>query len=319
VIAELVTIEDIRDAAERIRGVALRTPLLRWDEQTWLKAESLQPIGAFKIRGAYNRIASMTDADRARGVVTYSSGNHAQAVARSARLLGINAVICMPENAPRIKVAGVDRDGAEVVFTGNDSEDRHRKALELVEERGLVMVEPYDDPAIIAGQGTCGLEIVEDLPQVTSVLVPVSGGGLSSGVATAVKALARRARVIGVEPELAADAKESLETGRLATWTAEQTGRTMADGLRTNSLGQLPFEHLRRYLDEIVTVSEDEIGEAMRQLAARGRLVVEPSGAATMAAELAGAASRTDGDDARVIVVSGGNVDPDLYRRILSA
>jgi threo-3-hydroxy-L-aspartate ammonia-lyase len=319
VIPELVTIDDIRDAAERIRGVALRTPLLRWDERTWLKAESLQPIGAFKIRGAYNRIASITEEERARGVVTYSSGNHAQAVARSARLLGINAVICMPENAPRIKVAGVERDGAEVVLTGNDSEDRHRKALELVEERGLVMVEPYDDPAIIAGQGTCGLEIAEDLPAVTSVLVPVSGGGLSSGVATAVKALAPRARVIGVEPELAADAKESLETGRLATWTAEQTGRTMADGLRTNSLGQLPFEHLRRYLDEIVTVSEDEIGEAMRQLAARGRLVVEPSGAATMAAELAGAASRTDGDDARVIVVSGGNVDPDLYRRILSA
>jgi threo-3-hydroxy-L-aspartate ammonia-lyase len=225
----------------------------------------------------------------------------------------------MPENAPRVKVAGVERDGAEIVFTGNDSEDRHRRALELVEERGLVMVEPYDDPAIIAGQGTCGLEIVEDLPDVTSVLVPVSGGGLSSGVATAVKALAPSARVIGVEPELAADAKESLERGELVTWTAEQTGRTMADGLRTNSLGQLPFEHLRRYLDEIVTVSEDEIGEAMRQLAARGRLVVEPSGAATMAAELAGAAPRTDGDDARVIVVSGGNVDPELYRRILSA
>jgi threo-3-hydroxy-L-aspartate ammonia-lyase len=315
---ELVTIGDIRDAAERIRGVALRTPLLRWDERTWLKAESLQPIGAFKIRGAYNRIASMTEPERARGVVTYSSGNHAQAVARSARLLGIPAVICMPENAPRVKVAGVERDGAEVVFTGNDSEDRHRKALELVEERRLVMVEPYDDPAIIAGQGTCGLEIVEDLPEVTSVLVPVSGGGLSSGVATAVKTLAPSARVIGIEPELAADAKESLESGRLVTWTAEQTGRTMADGLRTNSLGRLPFEHLRRHLDEIVTVSEEEIGDAMRQLAARGRLVVEPSGAAAMAAELSGAAPRTADDSARVVVVSGGNVDPDLYLRILA-
>jgi threonine dehydratase len=315
----LVSIDDIRAAAERIRGVAARTPLLAWDERTWLKAESLQPIGAFKIRGAYNRIASMGSEERARGVVTYSSGNHAQAVARSARLLGTTAVICMPENAPRVKVAGVERDGAEVVLTGNDSEDRHRRALELVEERGLVMVEPYDDPAIIAGQGTCGLEIVEELAGVTSVLVPVSGGGLSSGVATAVKSLRPSARVIGVEPELAADAKESLESGRLVTWTAAQTGRTMADGLRTNSLGALPFAHLRRYLDEIVTVSEEHIGEAMRQLAARGRLVVEPSGAAAMGAELSGAAPRTPGDDARAVVVSGGNVDPGLYLRILAA
>jgi threonine dehydratase len=316
---ELVSIDEIRAAAERIRGVALRTPLLPWDDRTWLKAESLQPIGAFKIRGAHNRIASLSAEQRGRGVVTYSSGNHAQAVARSARLLGVTAVICMPENAPRVKVAGVQRDGAEIVFTGNDSEDRHLRALELVEERGLVMVEPYDDPAIIAGQGTCGLEIVEDLPEITSVLVPVSGGGLSSGVATAVKALAPRARVIGVEPELAADAKESLEGGRLVSWTAEQTGRTMADGLRTNSLGRLPFAHLRRYLDEIVTVSEDEIAEAMRRLAARGRLVAEPSGAAAMAAELSGAAPRSAGDDARAVVVSGGNVDPDLYLRILAA
>ena len=316
---QLVTIDDIRAAAERIRGVALRTPLLRWDDRTWLKAESLQPIGAFKIRGAYNRIASLGAEERERGVVTYSSGNHAQAVARSARLLGVTAVICMPGNATRVKVAGVERDGAEIVFTGNDSEDRHRRALELVEERGLVMVEPYDDPAIIAGQGTCGLEIVEELPEVRSVLVPVGGGGLSSGVATAVKALAPRARVVGVEPELAADAKESLEAGELRHWTAAQTGRTMADGLRTNSLGRLPFEHLRRYLDEVVTVSEDEIGEAMRQLATRGRLVGEPSGAAAMAAELSGAARRGPEDDARVVVVSGGNVDPDLYLRILSA
>jgi threo-3-hydroxy-L-aspartate ammonia-lyase len=314
----IVTIGEIRAAADRIRGVALRTPLLAWDERTWLKVESLQPIGAFKIRGAYNKIASLTDAERRRGVVTYSSGNHAQAVARSARLLDTPAVICMPENAPRVKVAGVERDGAEIVFTGNDSEDRHRKALELVEDRGLVMIEPYDDPAIIAGQGTCGLEIVEDLPRVTTVLVPVSGGGLASGVATAVRALVPRARVIGVEPELAADAKESLEAGELRTWTAEQTGRTMADGLRTNSLGALPFEHLRRFMNGIVTVSEAQIGEAMRQLAARGRLVVEPSGAAAMAAELAGAAPREPGDEARVVIISGGNVDPELYLRILA-
>lgn len=314
----LVTIDDIRAAADRIAGVAVRTPLLRWDEGTWLKPESLQPIGAFKIRGAYNRIATLDAAERARGVVTYSSGNHAQAVARSARLLGIRAVICMPQNTPRIKVAGVERDGAEIIFTGNDSGERHRLARSLVEERGLVMVEPYDDPAIIAGQGTCGLEIAEDLPGVTSVLVPVSGGGLSSGVATAVKALAPRARVIGVEPELAADAQESLARGELVTWPAARTGRTMADGLRTNSLGRLPFEHLRRHLSGIVTVTEAEIADAMRQLAARARLVVEPSGAAAMAAHLGGQAPRGSEDDARVVIVSGGNVDPERYLAVLS-
>ena len=314
----IVTISEIREAAERIRGVATRTPLLRWDDSTWLKPESLQPIGAFKMRGAYNKVASLTDAERARGVVTYSSGNHAQAVARAARLLGATAVICMPENAPRVKVDGVLRDGAEIVTTGNDSEERHQRAMQLVEQRGVVMVEPYDDPAIIAGQGTCGLEIVEDLPEVTSVLVPVSGGGLSSGVATALKALAPSALVIGVEPALAADAKESLERGELVHWTADQTARTMADGLRTTSLGALPFEHLRRFMERIVTVSEDEIADAMRQLAHRGRLVVEPSGAAAMAAHLAGHAPRVEGDDRRVVIISGGNVDPQLFQRILA-
>jgi threonine dehydratase len=179
------------------------------------------------------------------------------------------------------------------------------------------MVEPYDDPAIIAGQGTCGLEIVEDLPNVTSVLVPTSGGGLSAGVSTAVKALAPAAQVYGVEPELAADAKESLERDELVTWTAEQTGRTMADGLRTNSLGPLPFEHLRRFMDGVLTVSEDEIADAVRQLARRARLVVEPSGAVGMAAHLADRLPRTGDDDARVIVVSGGNVDPELFVRLL--
>lgn len=314
----IVSIEEIREAAERIRGVATRTPLLRWDDRTWLKPESLQPVGAFKMRGAYNKIASLTDAERARGVVTYSSGNHAQAVARAARLLHTRAVICMPRDAPRVKIAGVERDGAEIAFTGMDSEERHALALRLVEERGLVMVEPYDDPAIIAGQGTCGLEIVEDLPGVTSVVVPVSGGGLSSGVATAVKSLVPAARIIGVEPELAADAKQSLETGRLVAWSAEQTGRTMADGLRTNSLGPLPFEHLRRFMDAIVTVTEDQIADAVRVLAHRARLVVEPSGAVGMAAERSGAAVRQDGDEHRVIVISGGNLDPELFARLLA-
>jgi threonine dehydratase len=312
--AALVTLADVRAAAERIRGVALHTPLLEWEPGVWLKPESLQPIGAFKIRGAYNRLATLTHAERARGVITYSSGNHAQAVARAARLLNTRAVIVMPSDAPAIKVAGAARDGAEIVRVGAGSEERRAVAERLAAEHGYVMVPPYDDREIIAGQGTVGLEIAEDLPELTSVLVPVSGGGLSAGIATAVKALRPQARVVGVEPDLAADARESLERGELVTWPAELTTRTMADGLRTQSLGRLNFEHLRRCLDGIVTVSEAEIGEAVRALAARARLVVEPSGAAAMAAHLSG---RADSDAARVIVVSGGNVDPDRYAALL--
>jgi threonine dehydratase len=315
---ELVTLDEIRAAAARIRGVALRTPLLRWDDRTWLKPESLQPVGAFKMRGAYNAVASLTDEERARGIVTYSSGNHAQAVARAARLLGAHATIVMPEDAPPVKVEGVRRDGAEIVFAGRTGEERHTVALELVERDGRVMIEPYDDRRIIAGQGTCGLEIAEDLPGVTSVLIPVSGGGLSAGIATAIKALAPNARVIGVEPELAADAQESLAKGEIVRWDGSLTTRTMADGLRVEHLGWLPFLHLRRFMDEIVTVTERQMADAMRQLATRGRLVVEASGAAGMAAHLSGAAPQPDGDDHRVIVISGGNVDPAAFAAILA-
>jgi threonine dehydratase len=315
---ELVTLDEIRQAAARIRGAAVRTPLLRWDERTWLKPESLQPVGAFKMRGAYNAIASLTDAERARGVVTYSSGNHAQAVARAARLLGAKATIVMPEAAPRIKVEGVRRDGAEIRFTGPGSEERHRIALELVEEQGLVMIEPYDDRRIIAGQGTAGLEIVEDLPDVTSVLIPVSGGGLSAGIATGVKALAPPARIIGVEPELAADARDSLAAGEVVGWDPSLTTRTEADGLRVEHLGRLPFIHLRRFMDEIVTVSEEQMQDAIRRLATGARLVAEVSGAAAMAAHLSGAAPQPEGDDRRVVVISGGNIDPARLAEILA-
>jgi threonine dehydratase len=314
----LVTLDEIRAAAERIRPYALRTPLIAWDDRTWLKAESLQPVGSFKMRGAFNAVGSLTDAERARGVITYSSGNHAQAVARAARVLGAPAVIVMPEDAPRIKVDGVRRDGGEVVFAPPGSENRHRIALELVEAHGYVMIEPYNDRRIVAGQGTCGLEIAEELPGVTSVLVPVSGGGLSSGIATAVKALAPSARVIGIEPELAADAKESLQRGEIVRWDAARTNRTMADGLRVQELGRLPFEHLRRFMDGVATVTEDEMADAIRQLARRARLVVEPSGAASMAAHLSGAVPQPPGDDARVIVISGGNIDPARYLEILA-
>lgn len=315
---ELVTLDEIRAAAARIRGVALRPPLLRWDDRTWLKPESLQPVGAFKMRGAYNAVASLSDDERARGVVTYSSGNHAQAVARAARLLGAHATIVMPEDAPPVKVEGVRRDGAEIVFAGLTGEERHAVALELVAQDGRVMIEPYDDRRIIAGQGTCGLEIAEDLPGVTSVLIPVSGGGLSAGIATAIKALAPSARVIGVEPELAADARESLAKGEIVRWDGSLTTRTMADGLRVEHLGWLPFLHLRRFMDEIVTVTEDEMAEAMRQLATGARLVVEASGAAGMAAHLSGAAPQPGGDDQRVVVISGGNVDPVAFAEILT-
>jgi len=316
---ELVSLAEIREAAARIRGAAVHTPLLAWDETTWLKAESLQPVGAFKMRGAYNAIASLTDAERARGVVTYSSGNHAQAVARAARLLGTRAVIVMPERAPQIKIAGVRRDGAEIIFTGPASEERHRVALEQVAEHGFVMIEPYDDRRIIAGQGTCGLEIAEEMPEVTSVLVPVSGGGLSSGVATAIKALVPNARIIGVEPELAADARDSLRRGEIVSWDASLTTRTEADGLRVEHLGWLPFLHLRRFMDEIVTVTEEQMQEAVRQAASRARLVVEVSGAASLAAHLFDAVPRDPGDDHRVIVISGGNIDPGRLAEILAA
>ncbi|HEX6140633.1 MAG TPA: threonine/serine dehydratase [Candidatus Limnocylindria bacterium] len=314
----LVPLDEIRAAAARIRGAAVRTPLLRWDDRTWLKPESLQPVGAFKMRGAYNAVASLTDEERSRGVVTYSSGNHAQAVARAARLLGARATIVMPQNAPQVKVEGVRRDGAEIVFTGPGSEERHRIALELVERNGSVMIEPYDDARIIAGQGTAGLEIAEDLPDVTCVLIPVSGGGLSSGIATAVKSLAPSARIIGVEPELAADARDSLAAGEIVSWDASLTTRTEADGLRVEHLGWLPFIHLRQYMDEIVTVSEEAMADAIRQLAFGARLVVEPSGAAAMAAHLSGAASQAEGDDRRVIVISGGNIDPARLATILA-
>ena len=319
-LAGLVSIDEIRAAALRIRGVAVHTPLLAWDKRTWLKPESLQPVGAFKMRGAYNKLASLTDAERAVGVITYSSGNHGQAVARAARLFGAPAVIVMPADAPPVKVEGVRRDGAEVVWCQTPSSDeREQIARRLAAERGYTVIPPYDDPVVIAGQGTAGLEIVEDLPGVSSVLVPTSGGGLLAGVAAAVARLAPAARIIGVEPELAADAAESLRRGELVRWSSELTARTMADGLRTTSLGKLPFEHLRRFVDEIVTVSEDELTDAMRQLAARARLVIEPSGAAAMAAHLSGRVAQPPEDAARVVILSGGNVDVQRFAEILSA
>ena len=320
----LVTIDEIRAAARILRGVAVRTPLVpfgRPERRHWLKAESLQPIGAFKLRGAYLAAATLTPGERARGLITYSSGNHAQGVARAARLLGVPAVIVMPSDAPALKRARVEADGAEVVIVGTASDERKRVAEEIATTRGLAMIPPYDDPRIVAGQGTAGLEIAEDMPDVAAVLVPIGGGGLAAGVAAAITALVPGARLIGVEPELAADARDSLAQGRIVRWEAERVSRTIADGTRTQSIGRINFAHLREQLDVIVTVSEAEIAAAVRLGAEEARLVVEPSGALPIAAMRfhAAEAGLTGLDGPIVGVVSGGNVDPDRYLGYLEA
>ena len=318
----MIGLGDIGEARRRLRGVALRTPLVpcphgREGRALYFKPESLQPTGAFKLRGAYNKISSLSPEERRRGVIAHSSGNHAQAVAYAARALGTRAVIVMPRNAPRVKLEATTVLGAEVVPVGADSGDRVRRAGELAAEHGYVPVPPYDDEVLIAGQGTIGPEILEDLPEVETVLVPVSGGGLISGIAAAIKLSRPEVRVIGVEPELAADAKASLKSGRLVEFPAEQVGRTVADGLRVRRLGETPFEHVCAFVDDIVAVAEEEIIEAMRRLALRVRLVAEPSGAVTFAACLfhgdeLSAPRRT------VAVISGGNVEPHLLAEVLA-
>lgn len=316
----LVTIEDVRAAAERIAGHVVRTPLVPFTEAQpgrplWFKPESLQPVGAFKLRGAFNAILQRLDDARSRGVVTHSSGNHARAVAWVARELGLRATIVIPDAAPAVKVDAVRRLGADVVIVA--PEDRDTRAFELAAEHGYVMIPPYDDAAIVAGQGTIGLEIAADLASLAGVLVPVSGGGLIGGIATAVKALSPGTRVIGVEPELAADAAESFRTGQRVSWTPEQTYRTIADGLRTTSVGEIPWRQIQKYVDDVITVSEDEIRDGVRRLAADARLVAEPSGAVPFAAYLHHA-SELGVDGNVVAVVSGGNLAMDTLARIIA-
>jgi threonine dehydratase len=320
----LVDIAEIRAAAAVLAGVALRTPLVPFgapERRQWLKAESLQPIGAFKLRGAYHAAAVLTPEERGRGLITYSSGNHAQGVARAARLFGVPAVIVMPSDAPALKRARVEADGAEVVVVGTASDERKRVAEQLAAARGLSIIPPYDDRRIVAGQGTCGLEIAEDLADVAAVLVPIGGGGLASGVAAAIRALAPGARVIGVEPELAGDARESLEQGRIVRWEADQVSRTIADGTRTQSLGRLNFAHLSTQMDRVAVVCEAEIAAAVRLAAEEARLVVEPSGALPIAAMRFHARELgLDPADGPIVgVVSGGNVDPDRYLEYLAS
>ncbi|WP_433329613.1 threonine ammonia-lyase [Spirillospora sp. CA-294931] len=321
---DLVPFAEIERASRRLSGVALRTPLVSFPmpgpadgPQLLVKAESLQPIGAFKLRGAYSAIAALPKEERERGVVAHSSGNHAQAVAYTARRLGIRAVLVVPHTTPKVKVQACIAHGAEVVFVEPTMEDRIATAEKLAAAHGLALIPPFDDPRIIAGQGTIGREIVDDRPDTEVVLVPISGGGLIAGIATAVKILDPSIKVIGVEPELAADARASFRAGEPVSWRPEDTRRTIADALVAQRVGDLTFAHIREYVDDIVTVSEDEIRDAMRRLALSARLIAEPGGAVATAAFLS---RRDDLPAARtyVSVLSGGNVDPALLQEVLS-
>ncbi|ODR25959.1 threonine ammonia-lyase [Mycolicibacterium porcinum] len=313
---KLVTLDDIAAAARRIDSAIVRTPLLaaRWgdpDRPLWFKPENLQPIGAFKIRGAFNALGRLEPGVRARGVVAYSSGNHAQAVAYAAAAFGVAAHIVMPEETPTVKVQATRDHGAQVVLCG--AGQREAVAAELVERTGGVLVPPFDHPDVIAGQGTIGLEIAQDLPEVASVFIPISGGGLASGVGTAIRALCPDADIFGVEPELAADTAESLSVGHRVDWPVAQRNRTIADGLRSTP-SDLTFAHLQRVLDDVITVTEDEIRSSVRELAHRAHLVAEPSGAVA----LAGYRKVAEPQGPAVAIVSGGNIEPPMLADILA-
>jgi threonine dehydratase len=312
---ELVSLDAIGQASMRIAPYVVKTPLLAMTPTgLWLKAENLQPIGAFKIRGAFNVLLSLSEDERKRGVIAHSSGNHAQAVAYAAQRLGVEAVIVIPDNAPAVKLAATRRWGAEVhlvPFLGNA---RTETCARLARENGYVVIEPFDSRTIVAGTGTIGLEILEQKPDVEAVFVPVSGGGLISGISAAIKQSNPAIRVIGVEPEFANDAQQSLRAGRIVRVPPEETVRTIADGLRVSQVGQIPWAHIRRYVDDIVTVSEEQIRAAMRRIAGEARLIAEPSGAAAAAGALASGFA----PDKAVAIVSGGNVEPELYASILA-
>jgi threonine dehydratase len=319
----MIILCDIRAAQERLRGITTRTPLIRFPlcdadpRCLFVKAENQQPIGAFKLRGAYNKIASLGPEERERGVITYSSGNHAQGVAYAARALDTKAVIVMPENAPAIKREATAALGAEIVLVGPGSVERQRKAEELAAQHGYVIVPPYNDEHIIAGQGTMGLEILEDLPDVEMVLTPVGGGGMVSGVAAAIKLSKPSVKVIGVEPELASDAQASFRAGKIVQFPAGEVTRTMADGLRTQSVGEINFQHIEKFVDDIITVTEDEIRQAMQYLCANPATIAEPSGAVAVAGFIFHAHQLAKAK-LGVAVISGGNIDPKLLEDIQS-
>ncbi len=306
----LVTLDDIRAAAAALRGVAVRTPLLRDEvvsDQTgqavWLKPEVLQRSGTFKFRGAYTFLSRLDPGMRARGVIAPSSGNHAQGVAMAAKVFGVQATVVMPETATDAKRGGAERLGAKVILHGTTSHERTELAHTIAARDGLTIVHPYNDNAVIAGQGTVGTEIHEDLPEVEAVLVQVGGGGLLAGVAVAIKALSPATRVIGIEPERTPKLSRAREAGKPVRLEHQQG---LADGLLVAEIGDIPFQHHQAYVDEVVIVSDVDIIRAMRHLLDRGKLVVEPSGAITVAALMTGAVQPRG---PTVAVLSGGNIE----------
>lgn len=315
----LITLDDLRQAAATLRGVAVRTPLLP-DQglsadlgvPVWVKPEMLQRGGAFKLRGAYNYLSRLSSEVRSRGVVAPSSGNHAQAVALAARLFGVKATVVMPVTVTAAKRSGAERLGARVVLAGTTTSDRMTKAEEIVRNEGGTLVPPYDDPIIIAGQGTAGIEIAEDLPDVGTVLVPVGGGGLSAGVSTAIKLLCPAARVIGVEPDGAPKLTRARSAGAP---TRLEKSSSIADGLMAVEIGRLPFAHHQVYVDDVVTVPDAATTRAVRYLLDRMKLVAEPSGAITVAALLERIVVP---QGVTVAVLSGGNIEWDGLASLLA-
>ncbi|MEO7001081.1 MAG: pyridoxal-phosphate dependent enzyme [Ktedonobacterales bacterium] len=319
--AQAITLADVRAAADRVRGVAHRTPVLTsssFDGEAgmavFFKCESFQRGGAFKFRGAYNKIATLPATERERGVIAFSSGNHAQAVALCARLFGVPAVICMPTDAPAVKIAATRGYGAEIVLYDRLTQDREALARQLAEERGLTLVPPYNDPAIIAGAGTAALELLHDVPDLDVIAAPVGGGGLISGSSIAAHGVKPAIHVVGVETEPANHAYLSKLRDERVTIPPPDT---IADGIRTGALGTLTWPIVRGTVDEVVLVSEDEVRATMRYLALRLKLVVEPTGAVAAAAAFTGKLRRY-GQRAGVII-SGGNVAPDVLAETLTA
>ncbi|MCP3709069.1 threo-3-hydroxy-L-aspartate ammonia-lyase [Paraburkholderia sp. CNPSo 3274] len=316
-----ITFEDVVAAHERLRGVAHRTPVLtsrtaneRTGAQLFFKCENLQRMGAFKFRGAYNAIAQFTPQQKAGGVITFSSGNHAQAIALSARLLGVKAVIVMPHDAPAVKVEATRGYGGEVVFYDRYTEDREALGKRLAAERGLTLIPPYDHAHVMAGQGTAAKELFEETGELDLLLTPLGGGGLLSGCATAAHALSPACTVIGVEPEAGNDGQRSLRTGEIVHI---DTPKTLADGAQTQHLGNLTFAVIRERVSEIVTVSDAELVDTMKFFASRMKLVVEPTGCLAAAAVLHG---KVDVRGKRVgVLISGGNVDLLRFAELVQA